>query len=508
MIPPEVHARIRRLFFAEHWRIGTIVSELGVHPDTVRRAIESEHFNDHQALPQLRPSLLDPYKDFIAAVVEQHPRLRSTRLFEMIRERGYQGSVVQLRRYVRTIRPARQREAYLRLQTLPAEQGQVDWGNFGQIRVGNTQRHLSCFVLVLSWSRAMYARFALDQTLESFLRGHVEAFHALGGVVRSILYDNLKCVVLERVGDHIRFHPRLLELAGHYHFAPKPCAPYRGNEKGRVERTIQYLRTSFFAARSFHSVADLNLQLATWIAQTAHARKVPGDPAGRLIAEALEEERSRLLPLPEHYFECDHLRPVAVGKTPYVRFDGNDYSIPHDRVGQLLTLVASEHLVRILDRAGEVARHARSYDRKAVIEDPAHLAALAREKRRAHELRGRDRLRQSCPQAEAFLEALALRGEPLAGHTVRLLKLLDRYGPAELDTAMEEAIARGAISAISVAHILDRRARSRQQLPPLEVVLPDDPRVRDLRVTPHSLVDYDDLCAHPQIEEDPHEPID
>ncbi len=210
----------------------------------------------------------------------------------------------------------------------------------------------------------------------------------------------------------------------------------------------------------------------------------------------------------EHDFDCDHLRPVAAGKTPYVRFDGNDYSIPHDRVGRVLTLVASEHLVRILDGAGEIARHTRSYDRGETVEDPAHLAALAREKRHAHELRGRDLLRTSCPQADPFIDALALRGEPLAGHTSRLLKLLDRYGAAELDAALDEALARGAISAVSVAHILDRRARARHQSPPLDVVLPDDPRVRDLRVTPHSLADYDDLCSPMESEADPHDSTD
>ncbi|MBU2693075.1 MAG: IS21 family transposase [bacterium] len=505
MIPPELRARIRRFFFVEHWRIGTIATELGVHPDTVRRAIESERFNG--TVPKLRCTLLDPYRAFIADVLERHPRLRSTRLFEMIRDRGYQGSAVQLRRYVRTVRP-RPREAYLRLQTLPGEQGQVDWANFGKIRVGNASRNLSCFVLVLSWSRAMYARFALDQTLESFLRGHLEAFRTMGGVPRSLLYDNLKCVVLERVGDHIHFHPRLLDLAGHYHFAPKPCAVFRGNEKGRVERAIQYLRTSFFAARPFHSVTDLNVQLAAWIASTAHARKVPGDPTGRLVADALDEERARLLPLPEHDLECDHLRPIASGKTPYLRFDGNDYSIPHDRLRKVLTLIASEHLVRILDGTEEIARHTRSYDRGEVIEDPAHLAALAREKRHAHELRGRDLLRTTCPRADAFIDALALRGEPLAGHTSRLLKLLDRYGSAELDASIDEAISRGAISAVSVAHILDRRARSRHEAPPLDVVLPDDPRVRDLRVTPHSLSNYDNLCSYHETEENPHEHTD
>jgi transposase len=493
MIAADLRARIRRLFFAEHWRAGTIAAELRVHHETVRRAIEADRFVRTGA--QVRPAMLDPYKAFVAETLEQHPRLRATRLFEMVKERGYAGSVVQLRRYVQTVRPAPKSEAFLRLATLPGEQAQVDWGNFGKIQIGHAHRTLSCFVMVLSWSRAMYARFALDQTLESFLRGHVEAFNALGGAARTILYDNLKSVVLERAGDHIRFHPRVLDLAGHYHFAPKPCAPYRGNEKGKVERTIQYLRHGFFAARRFTSVQDLNAQLAAWIERTAHARKVPGDPAGRLVGDALEEERPRLLALPEHAFECDVVKPVASGKTPYIRFDLNDYSIPHHLVGKPLTLVASETLVRITDSGGHVfASHARSYDHKQVIEDLAHVAELAREKRRAHELRGRDRLRSACPSADALIEALALRGENLGGHVSRLLKLLDRYGAAELDLALKDALGRGAIGAASVAHVLDQRARARRVAPALDVVLPDDPRVRDLRVTPHALDTYDALC--------------
>jgi transposase len=152
--------------------------------------------------------------------------------------------------------------------------------------------------MALSWSRAMFARFALDQTLESFMRGHVEAFAAFRGVPRTILYDNLKSVVLDRAGDHVRFNEAMLLMAGHYHFAPKQCAPYRGNEKGKVERTIQYLRHGFFAARRFSAVEDLNAQLAECIKRVAHAPKVPGDPAGRLVHAALEDERPRLLSLP------------------------------------------------------------------------------------------------------------------------------------------------------------------------------------------------------------------
>jgi len=500
MITEEVRARIRRLYYAEHWRVGTIAAELGIHHETVARAVGTERFV--RPGTQCRPSMLDPYKPFIAEVIEKHPRLRGTRIFAMVKDRGYAGSAVQLRRYLAKVRPAGKSEAFLRLSTLPGEQAQVDWGSFGKIRVGNAQRALSCFVMVLSWSRAVFARFALDQSLESFLRGHVLAFEAFGGVPRALLYDNLKSVVLERIGDHVRFHPRLLECAGHYHFAPKPCAPYRGNEKGKVERTIQYLRHSFFAARRFRSVEDLNAQLAEWIVRTAHARAVPGDPTKRLVGDALIEEQKRLLPLPEHPFESDVVRGVRSGKTPYVRFDLNDYSIPHELVRKPLTIIASDSRVRISDGTGTVhADHPRSWDRGQVVEDERHVRELARQKRHAHELRGRDRLRAACPSADAFINALALRGEHMGSHVSRLLQLLDRYGSAALDAALRDAFDRGAIGAPSVAHVLDQKARAQRTPPPLDVVLPADPRVRDLRVTPHSLAAYDVLCA-PGAEED------
>jgi transposase len=494
MMVPEVAARIRRLYYAEHWRIGTIATALGVHHATVVRVLSREHLRGAVVRP-VRATGLDPYKAFLADTLAQYPQLRATRLHAMLQARGYPGGVVSVRRYVRAVRPRPRAEAYLRLQTLPGEQGQVDWGHFGTLAVGHARRPLVCFVLVLAWSRALYARFALDQSLESFLRGHVEAFTALGGVPRSLLYDNLKSVVLERVGDHIRYHPRLLELAGHYHFAPKPCAPYRGNEKGKVERQIQYLRHAFFAARRFTSLADLNAQLAQWIAETAHRRGVPGDPAGRAVAAALAEEQPRLLPLPQHPFPCDLLRAVTSGKTPYVRFDGNDYSIPHDAVRRPLTLVASEHAVRVVDGATALAHHRRSYDHRQVIEDPTHLAALAAVKRAAHELRGRDLLRSTCPHAAAFVDALAQRGLPLAGEIRRLVALCERYGAPAVDAALADTLGRGAISAAAVAHVLDQQTRARHAPPPLTVVLPDDPRVRDLHVTPHALAPYDALAT-------------
>jgi len=120
------------------------------------------------------------------------------------------------------------------------------WAHFGSVTIGRAKRTLSCFVMTLSWSRALYLEFFFDQTMESFLRGHVNAFRSFSGAARVALYDNLKSAVLERHGSQIHFNPRLLELAAHYHFVPRPCQVRAGNQKGRVERAIRYVRDSFW----------------------------------------------------------------------------------------------------------------------------------------------------------------------------------------------------------------------------------------------------------------------
>jgi hypothetical protein len=346
--------------------------------------------------------------------------------------------------------------------------------------------------MVLSWSRAIHVLFTLDQTLESFLRGHVEAFTYFQGPARTLLYDNLKSAVLARQGQAIEFHPRLLELAGHYHFLPRPCAVARGNEKGRVERQIRFLRDRFFAARRFRDVADLNAQFLRWREAWAHARPCPGSPS-KTVAQALDEERPRLLPLPEHPFSCSRILARSSGKTPYLRFDRNDYSIPPDLVRKPLTLVASPDEVRILDGTQEVARHRRSYDRGQCLEDPQHIAALVAYKKTAHAPKGRDALRATLPHADTFFEAALERGLSLSRTTSQLRRLMDDYGPRATDAALAETLRRGTPTPSSVAHTLEQQRRRSHPVPELPVDLPDRPGVRDLRVRPHDLERYDDL---------------
>ena len=494
---PETEAEILRLHHAEGWPIGTIAAQMRVHTSVVTRVLGQAGVVPAVTMP--RPSKVEPYLPFMRETLEKYPKLRASRLLQMVRGRGYEGQVSRFREIVAAIRPRPRGEAFLRLSTLPGEQGQVDWAHFGKLQIGRAERPVMAFVMVLSWSRAVFLHFFLDARMPSFLRGHVLGFEALGGVPRELLYDNLKSAVLERVGDAIRFNEKLLALAGHYRFAPKPCAPARGNEKGRVERTIRYIRDNFFAARTWADLDDLNAQAAQWCEEIAATRPCPGDRS-KTVGEAHAEERPRLLAVPATRFPCDEHVPVDVGKTPYIRFDLNDYSVPHTHVRRQLAVVADLHTLRVVDGAELVATHTRTWGRGERVEDPAHVAALVEEKREAHKHRGMDRLQHAAPHSHDFLMRCAERGQNLGSITYQLGRLLDQYGAADLDVALGEANTRGLVHPPSVRQLLEQRRQADGRPAALSPVMPVEPRLRDLVVRPHALDLYDRL--QPLAEDD------
>lgn len=377
-IPVDLEARILRLYHVEKWRCGTIARQLSVHRETVQHVLARAGLPRHGPPP--RSSMVEPYLPFIRQTLEKFPTLTASRLYAMVRERGYTGAPDHFRHLVALHRPRPPAEAYLRLRTLPGEQGQVDWGHFGHIEIGRARRPLMAFVMVLSYSREIYLRFFLDARMENFLRGHVGAFNAWCGLPRVLLYDNLKSAVLERQGDAIRFHPTLLAFAGHYRYEPRPVAPARGNEKGRVERAIRHVREAFFAARKFTDLDDLNAQAEHWCRTQAADRPCPEDRSIS-VRQARALEQPLLLPLPDNPYPVEEVLAVKVGKTPYVRYDLNDYSIPHTHVRRTLTVRADQAQVRVFDGAEMIASHRRSYDRDAQIEEPQHLRTLVECKR-------------------------------------------------------------------------------------------------------------------------------
>jgi transposase len=487
-IPRELAARIERLYTVEHWRVGTIARQLHVHRDTVRRVLR-----EHEVVPPgtpLRHSLIDPYRGFVRETLDKYPTLAASRLHEMVRERGYAGQASHFRYLVSTMRPRPPAEAYLRLRTLPGEQMQVDWGHFGHLQIGRARRPLMGFVIVLSYSRRLFLRFCLNARMDSFLRGHVLAFAAFGGLARTALYDNLKSVVLERAGDAIRFNPEFLAFAKHCRFEPRPVAVARGNQKGRVERHIDFVRTSFFAGREFTDVDDLNAQALAWCEGRAMERAWPQDDA-LTVRQAFALEQPRLLALPATEYALGQRLQVSVAKTPYVRFDCNDYTVPHTHVQRRLSVLADEQRVRIFEGITELANHPRSFDRHQQIEDPSHLQALLEYKRRARAHRGLDALAQLAPASAELLQMAALRGYNLGGITSTLLHLLDQYGAPALQAGLLQAIARDVPHPNAVRLALER-ARERSGLPPaLALALPEHVARRDAPVSTHSLASYD-----------------
>ncbi len=487
-ISKETESAILRYHFVEQWGVHTIAKQLGVHHSTVDRVLSQAGLPKSERAG--RPSIIDPYLPFIVKTLEQFPKLTAARLYAMAQERGYTGGPSHFRQRIAQLRPKPQPEAYLRLKTLPGEQAQVDWGHFDYVQVGRAKRPLMAFVMVLSWSRRIFLRFYLNQRMENFIRGHVAAFHSWKGIPKVLLYDNLKSAVLERQGEAIRFHPTLLALSAHYCFEPRPVAVARGNEKGRVERSIRYIRDNFFAARSWRDVDDLNAQAQAWYEGPASQRRCPDQTES--VQNAFEREQSALIQLPDDAFTQEERVEVSVGKTPYARFDLNDYSVPHIHVRKSLTLLASEHQIRVLDGEQVIATHRRSYDKGAQIEDEAHVAALKQQKQQARLHAGQHRLLNAAPSSNALLELAAERGQSIKALVKHLIQLLDEYGAQSLETGISEALAHQIPDANAVRQVLQRHREQRQQPPPIAVALQHD-KARDIAIAPASLSPYDQL---------------
>ncbi len=481
----EVESEIRVLFFGEHLPVGTVASQLRVHADVVRRVVG---LCEHRPPPPPKTRKVDPVKDFIVETLDRYPRLRATRLYDMVKARGYTGAIRTLREFVHEVRPVPRHEAFLRLTPLIAQQAQVDWAHVGEVDVPGGQRALWLFVMSLPWSRAMWGEFVLDLSVWSLLRSLSRACTFLGGTAREWLFDNAKIVVLERHGAAARFHPLLLDLAGHYAVRLKLCAPRKANQKGNVERMIRFIRERFLAGRSIRSVEQGNREFLAFLDEIAHARPHP-TIAGRTVRDCLEEERTRLLPLPNVLPATDQVIPVTVDKTASCRFDTNSYSVPPEYVKRMLTLAADDREVRLIDGATVVARHLRCWGRRQPVEASEHRAALVAEREGAGEAKGRDRLRAAVPAIDALYERWVDAGRNLGSMTTRTLKLLDLYGAEFLGAAVAEVLSRGMHDPGALAALCEQRRCAGVAPVPLDVPLAA--HVRDRDVVPHDLETYD-----------------
>ena len=484
MIDYETFCKIRDHHDRQGLTIAQTARALGVHPQTVAKWVKCVRFEARASAP--RASRLDAFKDQVVRLLESHP-YSAQQIFQRLQEAGYGGGLTILKDYVSKVRPVR-REAFLKLAFAPGECAQVDWGEYGSIAVGSTRRRLSFFVLVLAHSRRLYVQFTVSQTMEHFLACHEQAFAAMAGVPAKIMVDNLKSAVLQRLaGCAPVFNARYLDFSRHWGFDIAACAPGRGNEKGRVENAVGYVKKNFLAGLELGELSAINPAAQIWLDTVANVR-IHGETRRRPI-DVFQDEQSRLRPLNPMSYDIGRIETGRASKQFRVTLDTNHYSVPARYVGVRLTLKAYPDRVCIYHQDQLIARHVRCYDRGQDIEDPDHPKALIAQRANAREQRLWLRFLSLSPQAQAYYDGLEQRRANARHHLRKIVALADIYGAAPVARAIEDALVFHAFSCEYIANLLEMRARERPAASPLHLTRRQD--LLELDIDPPDLSPYE-----------------
>jgi transposase len=438
---------------------------------------------------------LDPYKAKIDALLAKYPDLSAVRVHEEIARvpDGYTGSAITVRRYVRSIRPARGR-VYREVHYEPAQAMQVDWGECGRVQVGNTSRKVSVLVAVLCYSRMTYIEFTLSQRKAEFYRCLVHALEFFEASPRAIIFDNLKAAVINGSGRAACFHPEFLALCGYYCMQPIACERRDPESKGIVEASVRYVKRNALAGRSDELVRfeDYVGFAPRWRDEIANVR-IHETTRERPI-DRFQQERSLLRALPRDPFDTDEIVPAVVSPHARVEFDANHYSVPPNLARQTVTIRADGREVRILHQGKVVAQHARSYQRRQLIVLPDHRLAALTMSRRSRSSALEHAFDALGPEAREF--HLGLKRQPVKTgvHLRRLLGLARVYGSTEVLSAIAKALEFAAYDAAYVENLL-LAERRRRQLPTPTLPTPQRRElIDDIELEPADPAVYDRFC--------------
>jgi transposase len=494
-------AEIRRLAEIEKLSGRAISRRLRCSRHTVAAALESDQPPRREV--QRRTSLLDDYQAKIAVLLVKYPELSAVRIREEIARSpdGYTGSVSLVRRYLRKVRPARGR-VYQEVHYEPAQAMQVDWGECGRVRIGNTTRKVSVFVAVLCYSRMIYIEFTLSQRKEEFYRGIVHALEFFGGSPRAIIFDNLKAAVLNGSGRDACLHPDFLALCGYFCLQPIACERRDPESKGIVEGGVRYVKHNALAGRAeeLTRFGDYLALAPQWRDHVANVRM--HETTRERPVDRFQQERSLLRALPAIPFDTDEAVPAVVNPHARIEFDGNRYSVPPRFVRQPVTIRASRDDVRVLHEGQLVAQHVRCYERRQLIVLPDHRLAALTVRKRAGSTAMEHAFDALGPEARQF--HLHLKNQPVKTgvHLRRLMGLARLYGTPELLAAIARALELATYDAAYVENLLLAERRRRELPTP---TLPT-PRRRELideiDLEPTDPAIYDRFCD--DTEEDPH----
>lgn len=467
MIDYEQFCQIKHLHEEKGLKASQIADRLHIDPRTAARWLAEKQFKPRQT--SARPSKLDPFKNDIIRLLDFHP-YTAAQILHRLRERGYDGGYTVVKDYVRKIRP-RKKPAYLTLSFAPGECAQVDWGSYGSVNVGGTRRRLSFFVMVLCYSRMMYVEFTVSQTMEHFLDCHRRAFEFFGGCVHKVMVDNLKSAVIRRViGQSPVFNPKYLDFANHYGFSITPCNVGKGNEKGRVENAVGYVKKNFLAGLDIPHFEAINPAARSWLDTVANVRMhgtTREKPVDRMSKELLT-------PLPAYPFDVATVEQVRASSQFRVVVDTNRYSVPAEYAGAPLTLKQYPDRLCMYYEDKLVARHVRSYDRHRDFEDPDHPRPLLAQRKKARDQKIYMRFLSLSPKAESYYRQMEQRRMNPRHHVRKIVALSDVYGQEAVARAIEDAFVFEAFSSEYIANIIEQRSRIRPQASPLQLTRAQD----------------------------------
>ncbi len=328
-------------------------------------------------LSEPKPSKLDAYKQQIDLLLEEAP-YSAVRILEKLTEQGFDGKYSIVKEYVRGKKKDLDEKATVRFETMPGLQAQMDWGFFEdhQVIEDGVPKKLYCFLMILGYSRMRYIEFVTDMSTNTLIRCHQNAFRYWGGYPEEILYDNMKQVVVKRLlkQEDSTLNRQFEDFAGFYGFRPVLCRPYRGQTKGKVERTVSFVRDNFMVGIRYEGLNDLNVQAVAWCNKVN--AKVHGT-TNEIPFERLKKER--LNPLVREYV-MDKINLRRVGRDCLISYAGNQYSVPSEYVGRDVVVVSLGNLLAAYYEGKQIALHRLSSERKEMVVNAAHYGRLAMKK--------------------------------------------------------------------------------------------------------------------------------
>ncbi len=484
MIDYETYVRIRNYFTNDGLKYSQIADELELDCRTVAKWANEERYLPRRSAQ--RASKLDPFKNEIVRMLEKHP-YTARQIFQRIQERGFDGGITILTDYVRKIRPPKV-TPYLKLVFAPGECAQVDWGTYGNVRVGSTSRRLSFFIMVLCHSRMMYVEFTVSQTMEHFLGCHQNAFHFFGSVPQKIMVDNLKSAVLKRtIGKDPVFNPRYMDFANHYGFKIVPCNVGKGNEKGIVENAVGYVKKNLLNGLTITDFKIMKPLVQHWLDTVANVRN--HGETGKRPVTMFTEEKPSLQPLPVEPYDIGVVKQVRASRQFRVTIDTNRYSVPAQLAGVGLTLKLYPDRLCFYHENKLVARHVRSYDRRQDYEHPDHPKVLLAQRKKARDQKIFMRFLSLSNKAQDYYRQMEQRRMNPFHHIRQIVALSEIYPSEQVTRAIEDAFHFKAFSCDYIANLLEQRSRQVKEPGALHLTRGSD--LLDLTINKPDLSIYD-----------------